>query len=303
MSLELPPLLAELRSPILFAGDAVTAYRDPTLVWHEGSFVLFCTYIVADDDGGVSMYTMQSRSADLLDWTPPRPITPRDRALNFSSPGNAVRRGDEWILCLQTYPRPRGEKYGDETARLFTMRSPDLEHWDAPELLRVKGPDVPIEAMGRMIDPYLVEDIREPGRWWCLYKQNGVSLSWSRDLREWTYAGRVDGGENVCVLPDGDGYVMLHSPANGIGIKRSPDLRHWEDGPLSTLGQADWPWARGRLTAGFVLDLRRDERVGHYLMVFHGSGPEDERTTMDHHCSIGVAWSRDLEIWHWPGSG
>ena len=29
-----------------------------------------------------------------------------------------------------------------------------------------------------------------------------------------------------------------------------------------TLGQENWPWARGRLTAGFVLDLRSGPAVG-----------------------------------------
>ena len=38
--------------------------------------------------------------------------------------------------------------------RVSTPR--DLENWSKPELLRVKGPDVPREKMGRMIDPYLL---------------------------------------------------------------------------------------------------------------------------------------------------
>jgi hypothetical protein len=47
------------------------------------------------------------------------------------------------------------------------MRSKDLEMWGAPELLRVKGPDVPQEKMGRMLDDYLLADKDEPGKWWC----------------------------------------------------------------------------------------------------------------------------------------
>ncbi|MEJ7664414.1 MAG: hypothetical protein WKG07_35295 [Hymenobacter sp.] len=37
-------------------------------------------------------------------------------------------------------------------------------------------------------------------------------------------------------------------------------MQHWTDwGPLITLGQGQpgWEWAKGRLTAGTVLDLRR----------------------------------------------
>jgi hypothetical protein len=181
------------------------------------------------------------------------------------------------------------------------MRSPDLEHWGQPELLRVKGPDVPEQQMGRMIDPYLLADKDEPGKWWCFYKQNGVSLSWSYDLRHWTYRGRAAAGENVCVVVDGGQYVLFHSPENGIGVKRSPDLVTWTDEGQLVLGQADWPWAQGRLTAGFVLDLRNDRGVGKALLFFHGSGPEDERTMFDTHASLGLAWSDDLRHWEWPG--
>lgn len=38
--------------------------------------------------------------------------------------------------------------------------------------------------MGRMLDPYLFADKDEPGKYWCFYKQNGVSCSYSRDLRK-----------------------------------------------------------------------------------------------------------------------
>ncbi len=75
--------------------------------------------------------------------------------MDYSSPANVVRQGDEWVLCLQTYPRsdysanlmPRFSTGG---ARLFTIRSRDLHTWTAPELLRVKGPDVDQKDMGRM---------------------------------------------------------------------------------------------------------------------------------------------------------
>ncbi len=184
------------------------------------------------------------------------------------------------------------------------MRSRDLENWSEPELLRVKGTDVPQEKMGRMIDPFLLEDKDEPGKWWCFYKQNGVSMSWSRDFKVWTYAGKTSAGENPCVIVDGNNYVLFHSPANGIGIKRSTDLQAWRDEGLLKLGQKDWPWARGRISAGFVLDLRRDSRVGKALMFFHGSDfPEkDPRGGFDNLASIGLAWSEDLQNWNWPAN-
>jgi len=278
-------------------------FRGGVAVGGDGAIYLFFTLVQTGPDGMPCSVTAWSRSLDLLTWTPPRAITPRDPARNYSSPGNIVRAGGEWVLCLQTYPRPHGEKYGNQDARVFVMRSPDLVTWSEPELLRVKGPDVPVAAMGRMIDPYLLQDKDDPGLWWCFYKQNGASFSWSRDLRSWTYAGRVDAGENVCVFVDGGEYVMYHSPRDGIGVKRSADLWHWLDTELLRLGQPDWPWARGRLTAGCVLDLRCEPRIGHALLFFHGSDyPEDDpRGGFDTFASIGLAWSRDLRQWRWPG--
>ncbi len=293
--------LGALTSPVLFKGDAKTAYRDPSVVYHDGAFHLYFTLVKIEAYGKPYSYTAWSRSTNLVAWTEPQIFTPRDLNLNFGSPGNVVRFSNEWVICHQTYPRPTGQKKGTSDARVWIRRSRDLERWGEPELLRVKGRDVPREEMGRMIDPYLLEDKDAPGKWWCFFKQNGASMSWSHDLTNWTYSGRVEAGENVCVLVVDGEYVMFHSPGNGIGMKRSHDLKTWRDDGLITLGQKNWPWARGRLTAGFVLDLKNDSRIGKYLMFFHGSGPEDERTMFDNFASIGIAWSDDLKEWNWPG--
>ena len=294
--------LDAIPSPILFRGDATTAYRDPAAIYQDGWFRLFFTLVRIKPDQGPFSYTAWSKSRDLIHWTEPAIFTPRDQRLNFGSPGNVIRHGDEWVLCLQTYPRPNGEKYGNADARIWTMRSRDLENWDPPALLRVKGPQVPQEEMGRMIDAYLLEDKDEPGTWWCFYKQNGLSMSMSHDLKTWTYVGRTSAGENACVVIDQDEYMLFHSPANGIGMKRSADLRTWRDEGLLTLGQEEWPWAQGRLTAGFVVDLRREPAVGKALMFFHGSDfrEGDPRGGFDNFASIGLAWSDDLKHWMWP---
>ncbi|MEI7730674.1 MAG: hypothetical protein WCO56_13955 [Verrucomicrobiota bacterium] len=291
-----------LPTPIIFRGDATTAYRDPAAIYHAGVFHLYFT-LVRIEDGKPYSYTAWSKSTNLTQWTSPQIFTPRDQHLNYGSPGNVIRFSNQWVMCLQTYPRPNGEKYGNADSRLWLMRSDDLERWSAPELLAVKGPDVPREKMGRMIDPYLVEDKDEPGKWWCFFKQNGASRSWSRDLQSWTYSGRIPAGENVCVMVDGGEYVMFHSPSNGIGMKRSRDLKVWRDEALLTLGQTDWPWAQGRLTAGFVMDLRHEPAIGKALMFFHGSDfPEnDPRGGFDNFASLGIAWSSDLKHWDWPG--
>ena len=294
-------IFSALATPIIFKGDATTAYRDPAVIYSDGVFHLYFTLAKIEPDGKPYLYTAWSRSTNLAQWTKPRIFTPRDLSLNFSSPGNVIRFRNEWVLCHQTYPRPNGQKHGSSDARVWTRRSRDLENWSEPELFRVKGPDVPQEKMGRMIDPFLLEDKDDPGKWWCFFKQNGASMSWSRDLTNWTYSGRLEAGENVCVLVVAGEYVMFHSPGNGIGMKRSPDLKTWRDDGLITLGQKEWPWAKGRLTAGFVLDLKSDPLIGKYLMFFHGSGPEDERTMFDSFASIGIAWSDDLKGWSWPG--
>ncbi len=290
-------------SAVIIAGNAKRAFRDPAALFHDGSCYLFYTLSENDKDGGYHNMTAISVSRDLAHWSEPRILTPRDRHLNYSSPGNVIRIGDEWILCLQSYPTPNKETFGTGNSRLFIMRSKDLAKWSEPELLRVKGNGVPVEAMGRMIDPYLLEDKDEPGKWWCFYKQSGVSMSHSRDLKNWTYVGRAHAGENVTILKQNNEYVMFHSPGNGIGVKRSKRPDQWgADSQLLTLGQNDWPWAQGRLTAATVIDLRAEPRIGKYVMFFHGSSKEGLKAQRAHGAaSMGIAWSDDLVDWSWPG--
>jgi hypothetical protein len=297
-------MLARLPSPVLFRGDARTAYRDPAAIYHHGWLYLYFTLMVTESDGRVYSYVAWSRSKDLRLWSVPQKITPRDQRLDYGSPGDLLRVKGEWILCLQTYPRPHGEKYGNGDARIWTMKSNDLRVWQEPELIRVKGPTVAVAAMGRMIDPFLLADKDQKKKWWCFYKQNGISLSSSENLEDWVPFGHTDAGENPCVIVDHDEYVLFHSPPNGIGVKRSSDLREWRDEGLLLLGQAEWAWAQGRLTAGFVLDMRKDARVGKALLFFHGSdyAEADPRGGFDTYASIGIAWSDDLQHWEWPRS-
>lgn len=300
------PFIEELTTPVIFAGDSITAYRDPAVLFNDGSYYLFFTLVEIEADSMIYSYLAKSTSTDLKTWSPVRKLTPRNQHLNYSSPGNVIRFGDEWILCLQTYPRPdyhasQMPRYGSGDARIFIMRSKDLEYWSEPTLLKVKGPDIIRENMGRMIDPYLVRDLFDPDKIWCFYKQNGVSMSYSYDLENWTFQGRAEAGENVCVLKTENEYILFHSPANGIGIKRSGDLEEWKDlGKLITLGQKEWSWAAGRLSAGFVLDQRANPKIQNYLMFYHGSGPGDEQINFDRNSSIGLAWSEDLISWKWP---
>lgn len=301
------PILNELKSPIIFKGNDSTAYRDPAILFHNNVFYMFFT-LVKTEDGKIYSYTAESHSSDLVHWSPEKILTPKDQNLDFSSPGNVIKYKDEWILCLQTYPRPnytadQKTRYANANARIFIMRSKDLENWSTPEIIKVKGPDVKEADMGRMIDPYLLEDKDEKAKWWCFYKQNGVSMSYSYDLEHWTFAGHTESGENVCVLNEHDEYILFHSPKNGIAIKQSSDLKNWTDkGSLITLGQENWDWAKGRITAGTVVNLKQNTLFGKYLMFFHGSGPKTEdEGDFDKNASIGLAWSDDLINWDWAG--
>ena len=154
-----------------------------------------------------------------------------------------------------------------------------------------------------MIDPYLVEDREQSGKWWCFFDDDAANMSYSYDLKNWNYLGRIDSGENACVLVVEDEYVLFHSPRNGMGMKRSKDMRVWRDvGGLITLGQRDWTWAQGRLTAGFVMDLKKQPGIGRYLMFFHGSSGPGLRMHGAHgHASLALAWSDDLVEWSWAG--
>jgi predicted GH43/DUF377 family glycosyl hydrolase len=301
-------ILSALISPIIFKGDDKTAYRDPAVLYYHHTFYLFFTLCKTEEDEKIYSYTAMSTSRDLKNWTAIKILTPKDQSLDFSSPGDVVRYNNEWIFCLQTYPRPgytagHDPMFGTKDSRLYIMQSKDLEHWSSPELLKVKGPCISIDQMGRMIDPYLLKDKDVKGKWWCFYKQNGISLSYSYDLKNWTYAGHTEAGENPCVLVEDSEYILFHSPKNGIGIKRSVDLEHWHDWEnLITLGQKEWPWAKGRITAGAVLNLRNEKSIGKYVMFFHGSGPlTEEQGDFDKNASIGIAWSEDLITWNWPG--
>ncbi len=112
------------------------------------------------------------------------------------------------MICLQSYPTPNNEKHGNKNARVWIMRSDDLENWSKPEMLKVKGPDVPFEKMGRLIDPYLVQDKNDPRKWWCLFDDNAANISYSYDLKNWTYKG-------VCLPRPENGFGKLGATGRG----------------------------------------------------------------------------------------
>lgn len=296
----------------LFVGDGVVAYRDPAASFNGKGIDLWMTKVETDMKTGlIYSYIVECGTRDFFRGMDLNPVTPRDQRLNFSSPGNAVRVGNELLLCCCSYPREgyrQGDpiRWGDDNARCYLLRK-DLTKkgkacvWSEPELMKLKGNEVPLAEMGRMIDPYLIEDPKTPGKWWCFFKQGGISRSWTTDFKTWHYAGKMKGGENVCILRKDDGkYLMFHSPKDGIGLKESDDLENWTDlGMAKIAGRENWPWARGRLTAACVVDLRKMNGIGKYVMFFHGSGPgpETEQKYFDANASIAMVFSDDLIHW------
>ena len=253
---------------IIFAGNDRFAYRDPACWWHKGTYYLFFT--VSEKENGYMFNRLAlSLSHDLKSWSPPRMLTPKDLKLNFCSPGNIIEHNGEFILCFTSYPMPfpyASQCFADQSARLYIMRTYDFQTFSQPEKINAKG-DIPVEEEGRMIDPYILP---VSGGFYLFFKQHGVSLSISKDLMNWSYLGRTEGGENACVLPWQDRYLLVHSPATGIAFSVSKDLKQWTEYGFTTLEQEKWPWAAGRLTAGFL--MRAPQHSAHrYILFFHAS--------------------------------
>lgn len=274
---------------IIFRGNEKIAYRDPACFFHEGNYHLFMT--VSEKENGF-MYNRlaMSSSRNLKEWSQPVMLTPKDLRLNYCSPGNVIRYDDEFVLCFTSYPMPfpyAQSDCADETARLFVMHTKDFQQFSSPEMLMVKG-DMPAEALGRMIDPYLLP--KDDG-YWLFYKQNGVSLSYSQDLKAWQYLGHTSGGENACVIPFEGKHMLIHSPKNGIAFALSDDLKNWTEYGYTTLEQDQWPWANGRITAGFAMEAPRE--CGYrYLLFFHGSRNEYPETHGS--ASVAIAYTNDF---------
>ena len=285
--------LRNVKTPLILKQTENLGFRDPAAYYHEGTMYLYFTMVHQEEKEQYFTIGM-CKSRDLIHWSKPVSLTPKDKSKEYSSPGNLFYHGGSWYLCMQTYCRENGELFGNENSRIYTMRTTDLEHFEEPVLLRVKGKDVPEEEMGRMIDPYLVRDKDDPDIIWCFYKQNGVSYSWSRNLEDWTYAGNTPCGENVCVIVKDGLYWIFHSPENGIGLLKSADLKHFETAaPDNYLCQSRFPWARDRITAGFVLDGTRIPGIDGYLMFYHGDDEREENFPFGG--SIAMAYTADLE--------
>lgn len=289
-----------IANPFLDLSPRVYA-RDPLLHYQDGVFR--CFHTAAQKHGENYQLCLDvTHSTDLVDWTNPRRLTTSE--LGFSSPGSITRiGGEEWVMSVQSYPIPPGQRHADESARLWLMRSSDLDRWTDPQPICPEGAQVDWTDSHRQIDPCLVE---HDGHFWCFYKTGGqLGLLVSEDLVDWTEASpdrpvlssddTPDGAtvENPCIVRNGGEFVMFFAPCRrgrGIGVARSDDLLHWRD--VRCLEFPDLPWAEGGPTAAMVLDLQ--DICGEWVMVFHGERPGP------HAAALGIAHSPDLEHWNVP---
>ena len=272
---------------LLFEQTKTCSYRDPAAYIENGTIYLFFT-LVENTPERQYFYVAVSRSTDFINWSKFEILTEKDNLKNYSSPGNVIKFNNDYYLCLQTYPRKDGQIYGNENSRIFTIKSKDLIHWDEPILLKVKG-NIPERDMGRMIDPYLLDD---GDKFICFFKQNGVSYSTSKDLANWKFQGFTECGENVCVIKENDEYLIFNSPDNGINIMATKDFKTFTDVRTLYLNQENKPWAKDRITAGFVIDTSSISPYK-YAMFYHG----DNEDAYLFGASLAVAFSDDLINW------
>lgn len=83
-----------------------------------------------------------------------------------------------WYICFFTLVENAEDR---QYFYVAVSKSKDFLNWEEPVLLKVKG-DIPESDMGRMIDPYILDD---GDKFICFFKQNGVSFSTSNDLINW----------------------------------------------------------------------------------------------------------------------
>ncbi len=288
----------KIKNPVLDRRPDVFL-RDPAIIYRDGIFRCFHTSVEENNENRC-LYLEMSTSENLIDWQTKRLTT---SSLNFSSPGNIIRVGRQWCMCVQSYPINHGEMWGNDDSRLWLMFSSDLENWSEPEVMVQSGCTCKWVTSSRQIDPYLVQYKNE---YYCFYKaQNKLGLIKSPDMKNWeevspdrpviSHDDIPDhcAIENPCIIRDDNNrFVLFFSPCRqgrGIGVAYSDNLIEWKD-----FKYLDFPalrWAKNGPTAPAVIDMRQD--TGYWIMFFHG---DDEH--IGHSAALGIAWSKNLLEWH-----
>ena len=280
----------------IFTGNKTYAYRDPACIYARGMYNLFFT-LSQKENGYMYNFVAMSQSRDLKNWSEPRILTPKDKSLNFTSPGSILKVGDEYVITVCSYPMPKPYAeypYADDSARIYTMRTKDFVEFTYPQIIMAKA-DTSVAEMGRMIDAFIFEDKDEDGRYHMFFKQDGkIAVSHSDNLADWNFEGVADGGENPCVIVKDNFYYLIYSPnEDGIAFKRSCDLKTWEDMGVTTLARESWHFASGRITAGFAMEAPC--HTGYrYILFFHGSVADSHPETHGE-ASVAFVFTDDFQ--------
>ena len=254
---------------LILKGDSKKAFRDPACIYHNGVYHLFYT-LSSKKDGYMYNRIAKSESVDFEKWSEPVFLTKEDNLWNFCSPGNILKVGDEFIMCVSSYPMPLPFEEvcaADDTARLFIMRSKDLKTWSEPEKIHIGGE---LSKGKRKIDPFILPDKDENGKYHLFFKQDGkINRAISKsDILNWEYVSDVIDGENPCIVVEDNKYLMFYSPSNGVKTLVSEDLVSWDEKGKIHFDDEILKWASGRITAGFMMDTPHD---GGKALFFHGS--------------------------------
>ena len=95
------------------------------------------------------------------------------------------------------------------------------------------------------------------------------------------------------VIKENDEYLIFNSPKNGISIMSTKDFKSFKNIRTLYLNQENKPWAKDRITAGFVIDVS-GVSPHKYAMFYHG----DNEDNYLFGASLAVAFSDDLTSWY-----
>lgn len=283
---------AKLSNPVWTLPDK--HLRDPAALVHRGKAHLWFTYY---DPKAKTWHIGQSATQDFIHFDEIRLISPE----GYASPGNAIRVGDEWVLCYQQY-----RKFPHY---LCVARSKDLVTWSEPERIFNTGPENTWNIDKRTIDPFLVAwkgkyycYYTGSTRWGCKSGHNLIGVAVSEDLERWRDASpdkpvigvdfeweQPDGNENNWVIRHKDRWFMLYSAGlrdQKIAYALSDDLIHWEKQGLCNV-----PAFEGSSTGfGAPVILAGLADPSTYHMLYQGRGRK-------HHMSFFLLESKDLVNW------
>ncbi|MFP4106176.1 MAG: hypothetical protein ACLFVU_08805 [Phycisphaerae bacterium] len=284
---------SRIRNPVM--EHDYWSLKDPCVALQKGVFHLFCSAFAP----GNRCQLLHVTTEDFVTFSAPRMLWGQgDQGL--CSPDISCIDG-LWHLTFQSWdPRPGHDR---THVKLWLSRSADLVNWERPfvELARNVNVDQ------RAIDPTVA---RSNGRWYCIYKQWQEPLLATADSLDdpdgWELLGRLpfqESTENGQLLNIDGVWHLAIQPKSGqaLGVMRGDgsDPEHWMDWDLRKVTMPHQPGFNDyqNNAALYVADWR--ELDGHFYGVFHSRIVPEPKQNMSHW--LGIARSRDLETWEFPG--